>query len=393
MSNRIESLDSLRWIASMIVVIFHCLLSFNLFYDAYYTHEFNNKFIEFLTTSPLHTVWAGNEAVLLFFVLSGFVLSIPFFNGRQLNYPSYAIRRFFRIYIPYIVIMMVSVLLVMLFHEYKSVDSLSSSYENRWDHAVSLQAIVSYVLMRSYDITNVNGVVWTLFHEMKISLIFPLFIIILRRYNFIKGVLYALVLNTLLYFLLAGIVDLAGNNIFSSLINSFKGSLYYVIFFIFGAVLAKYKDKFNFLKMYSSVKKGMILIISLILINTKWLSVYIGIDNTKITDTISLLGILILFVMVLNSTKLNNFLTNKTLLWLGRISFSLYLIHIPVLMMTTIFLGKLIPIELAFILVPIICLPIAHFTYRFIEVPANNIGKRLAKLSQGVLTVKENNSV
>lgn len=376
----------------MAVVIFHCLLSFNLFYKANYYNEFSNRLIEFFTVSPLHTVWAGNEGVLLFFVLSGFVLSISSFNGGKINYPSYVVKRFFRIYIPYIVIMMISVVLVTLFYEYKITKGLSISYENRWDHNVSFQAIISYFIMRAYDITNVNGVVWTLFHEMKISLILPFYIILVKRFNFLKGIFFALVSNVVLYFLLDGVVYTMGDNIISSVFNSFKGSLYYAIFFIFGVSLAKYKDRFSFLKSYSYGKKVVLLCLSLILINSKWMTVYLNVENTKITDLISLSGILLLFVLVLNSNKMDKFLTKKPLLWLGKVSFSLYLIHIPIMMMTTIFLGKIIPIEMAFILVPIICLPIAHFVYKYLEMPANIIGKKLAKTTNSILKIVSNKS-
>lgn len=347
--------------------------------------------MELFVVTPLHTIWAGREAVLLFFVLSGFVLSIPFFNGRKLNYTSYVIRRFFRIYIPYIVIMMTSVLLVMLFHEYKNAEGLSSAYANRWDHEVSFQAIASYILMRTYDITNVNGVVWTLFHEMKISLIFPVFVFIILKFRFFKGLICALGLNVLLYLSLEVIVNTAGDNLISSIINSFKGSLYYGTFFIFGAVLAKYKGKLEFIKVFSAKKKAALLCLSLVLINSKWASVYLNAGEIA-TDMICLLGILTLFALVINSVRISDILTNKPLLWLGKVSFSLYLIHIPVLMMTTIFLGKVVPIVIAFIFVPVICLPIAHFTYRFLELPANNIGKRLAKMSEKILIFRGSKS-
>ena len=44
----------------------------------------------------------GPEAVILFFVLSGFVLSLPAVNGRPQTYPTFITRRIFRIYVPYL---------------------------------------------------------------------------------------------------------------------------------------------------------------------------------------------------------------------------------------------------------------------------------------------------
>lgn len=78
MKQRFEELDSLRGIAAMSVLVFHCLISFPLFYNANYSQQFSNKLVEFFTSTPLKLLWSGNEPVLLFFVLSGFVLALPF---------------------------------------------------------------------------------------------------------------------------------------------------------------------------------------------------------------------------------------------------------------------------------------------------------------------------
>ncbi|KRF60825.1 hypothetical protein ASG99_07765 [Bacillus sp. Soil768D1] len=380
MNNRIDSLDSLRGIAAMIVVIFHCLLSFTIIYEANYLNNFDNEFLKYFTISPLHTIWAGKEAVLLFFVLSGFVLAIPYYTGRNQPYSSYIVRRFFRIYIPYIVVMMLSVILFFLFADYKNVSGLSNTYENRWNHDVTLKALVSYFLMLDYDTANVNGVVWTLFHEMRISFIFPLFVAIILRFKLIKALVFSLGLNVLLFISLGVLATFMGDNIFTSIIPSFKSSVYYCTFFIFGAVLSRYRSNLTKLNSLFPAFKLVLFILSLILINCRWVAVLFSINNDKVADIVSVTGILLLFAVVLTSNLCKEILTKKPLLWLGKVSFSLYLIHIPVLMMTTIFLSKLIPIELAFVLVPLICLPIAHLTYNYIEVPANLLGKRVAKL-------------
>ncbi|PGK22483.1 hypothetical protein CN902_26640 [Priestia megaterium] len=130
-NGRIDSLISIRGIASLVVAIFHCLLSFMFFYKANYFNEFSNDTIALFTLSPLHTIWAGKEAVFLFFILSGFVLSIPFYKGEAPKYRVYIVRRFFRIYIPHIVIIATSVFLVIFFLNYKNVHGLSSTYNNR----------------------------------------------------------------------------------------------------------------------------------------------------------------------------------------------------------------------------------------------------------------------
>ncbi|MDQ0113610.1 acyltransferase family protein [Paenibacillus harenae] len=378
-NNRIKSLDSLRGIASMIVVIFHCLIAFTIFEQANF-NRFANDFLKYFTITPLHTLWAGREAVLLFFVLSGFVLAIPFFEGKTQSYGAYAIRRFCRIYIPYIVLMLASALLLTFFLEYKDIQGLSGSYDNRWNHPVTLKAIIAYFLMENHDTTNVNGVVWTLFHEMRISLILPLFLLIIRRFNLIGAAILSLGLNFLIYFALDSWAAMLDEGRLLIMVKAVRWSMYYCTCFILGALLSKYRNKLPKLKIaYTAV----LVAVSLVLINCRWMVVLFQVKDQRITDVITIAGILLLFAAVLSSDRLNSFLSLKPFTWLGQISFSLYLVHIPVMMIITIFLGKIIPIEAAFLLVPLASLPVAHFTYKYVELPSNKLGRSIANAIEG----------
>lgn len=64
MNNRFNEFDSLRGLAAVSVVLCHLLPLGN------YT------LINTLDKTPFHLLWAGHEAVILFFILSGFVLSL-----------------------------------------------------------------------------------------------------------------------------------------------------------------------------------------------------------------------------------------------------------------------------------------------------------------------------
>ncbi len=246
-SNRIESLDSLRGVSALIVVIFHCLIAFVLFADALNFH-FANDFIEFLTLSPLKIFWSGNEAVLLFFVLSGFVLFLPVMNNKQQRYSVYITKRFFRIYIPYIVLMAVSTILAILFMDYKDNTGLSLHYVNRWDHEVTLSAIIAYIFMINYELTNVNGVVWSLIHEMRISIIFPFVAYIIFKFNFLKSIVITYLGWAIVYYSINYInatVDFGKYEIITANIGQ---TVWYSIFFFAGSFLAKYMHLFSFIK-------------------------------------------------------------------------------------------------------------------------------------------------
>lgn len=86
--SRYLQIDGIRGLAALTVVISHFTLLTPLLG---------------LRHTPLRLVSGGHEAVILFFVLSGFVLSLQFESGRTFTYGEYAIRRICRIFIPYIV--------------------------------------------------------------------------------------------------------------------------------------------------------------------------------------------------------------------------------------------------------------------------------------------------
>ncbi|MDF2607280.1 MAG: acyltransferase 3 [Bacillales bacterium] len=383
-SERINSLDSLRGIASMVVVIFHCLISFPIFYYANFKGEYSNKFIEFLTISPFKSFWAGNEAVLLFFILSGFVLSLPFLNNSTPSYFGYIIKRYFRIYIPYIIIIFMSIILMSLFGKYTNIDSMSDSYNGRWNQPVTIKAILGYLIMFNLDKSNVNAVVWSLFHEMRISIFFPLLMVILIKYDWKKALAIALGLNIIILYMF-GFLSNVSNNVISGLGFSFRETMYYTTFFILGASFAKYR---NFiLSMFYPLKylqKFFIFVLSIFLINNRWINLIYNIDSVALRDLLAAFGILLLFSLVLSSKKIESMLSGKILLFLGKISYSLYLIHIPILMIVTQHLSSYIPLTTTFILVPFISVPVAYLSYKYIEVPSINLGKKVLYYLHGL---------
>src|SRR5271156_5769076 len=103
---RIAALDSVRGIAAFIVVIHHCFLTRAVYSDFFFTQwktPANGLVSWIFLYTPARIVWAGYEAVTLFYVLSGLVLALPWVEERPPEYRKYAIRRMCRLYIPYVV--------------------------------------------------------------------------------------------------------------------------------------------------------------------------------------------------------------------------------------------------------------------------------------------------
>ncbi|WP_189012253.1 acyltransferase family protein [Paenibacillus marchantiophytorum] len=70
MNKRYEELDSLRGLAALCVVFFHL----------YQVIPINKLFKVIFEYSPLRLFISGGESVVMFFVLSGFVLALPYFD-------------------------------------------------------------------------------------------------------------------------------------------------------------------------------------------------------------------------------------------------------------------------------------------------------------------------
>ncbi len=97
---RVTSLDGLRGWAALIVVIYHGATSALPWYDPSGAQRWPAGSPRWwLVQTPLHIVWAGPEMVVVFFVLSGYVLTLPAL-ARSVNWLRYYPRRFVRLYLP-----------------------------------------------------------------------------------------------------------------------------------------------------------------------------------------------------------------------------------------------------------------------------------------------------
>ncbi|WP_337018800.1 acyltransferase [Oceanobacillus massiliensis] len=394
MSRRYEELDSLRGIAATSVVIHHCLITFSVFFAAYLHKDGSDEgWMNTIANTPLHIFWAGHEAVILFFVLSGFVLTLAL--SKKTNYTSYAIGRICRIYIPYILIIYLSILLLNVFVNNDYPD-LSSWFNGMWAKELAFRDIVSYIFMFGHGSHNINTVTWSLVHEMRISLVFPLIVWIIYKLNWkaslLGGIAFCLFMSQFLAWL-PGHLELSGMKDY--LIKSFGNTFHYCSFFIMGAVLAKYRDKFgNVIRQLGISIKLMLAGLFVFLYTIEWWVPAFGelkrhasnMEKTTFTIVIDLLigaSIIILFLLVMNTNSLSDFLQKKPLVFLGKISYSLYLIH-PVVLLTSVnVLHGFLPLTLIVASVPFTSIGMAAVMYYMVEKPAIKIGKRLSFAASG----------
>ena len=234
---RMEVLDSIRGIAAFSVVLHHCFLVLPVFYLSTNYMDNNNQFASNVIHSPLHIFFAGNEAVMLFFILSGFVLALPFLHKQPFSYLPYLLKRFIRIYIQYIISIILSLLL------YNSIERsgnhlYSNWFNEMWIDTLTVRHLFSYVFMTGYDTHSLNTVTWSLIYEMRVSLFFPLLMFFVVKINWKKILIGSFSVLWGGWVICNVMVKISNVEFFYSL----GSTLYFTPFFLLGALLAKHRE-------------------------------------------------------------------------------------------------------------------------------------------------------
>ncbi|MFZ0304868.1 MAG: acyltransferase [Terracidiphilus sp.] len=369
-SRRLYQLDSLRGIAALCVVLHHL---FWLWKD------------EVLSKSPasfrglidllLQPISAGHEAVILFFILSGLVLSIPAQVGKPQTYPVFLTRRIFRIYFPYLVAVMLAVIGNSLLCG--SV-TISPWFQKFWLTPVHRSDVLQHIaFLGSFNTDQFDPPVWSLVHEMRISLVFP----------FLCWV--ALAIKPARLLLISFFISVAC--IFYAVrfpqYYSYLCSLHYIAFFVTGICIFYYSRQIgeHFVR-WSRDSKYLLLGVAVLIYSypgklltiDKTLAQHI--DPQLAVDWTTAIGASLFIVISLNSIRAGKILLSKPALWLGEMSYSLYLIHFVVLLVLVHLLYGKLNITLLLFICLIASLAVARVFFVAVERPCMNLGRRLSKL-------------
>jgi len=176
--HRIDFLDSIRGLAASSVVAAHYVGIYGL-----------PRWQYALTFTPLHILWDGYAAVSLFFVLSGFVLSIRHFRTtaqpdlRTFQIKSYAIARIFRIWLPYLVVLAISALAwrfnALAFNT--SPQATGEFPHALWQVRPTLAGVLRQANLMSWNPLDLVPQAWTLAVELIISLCVPFGVLLASR--------------------------------------------------------------------------------------------------------------------------------------------------------------------------------------------------------------------
>jgi len=260
---RIKALDSLRGLAASQVLLCHSLIVFQIFLSASSYNPVANPFVKWMVYSPLHLLWAGGPAVIFFFMLSGFVLTLPYAQKQDLPYGVYLVRRLCRVYLPYLALICLSVFFLKLNFCHKFIPNTGLWINTIWSIPVSDTQIIRVLFMVGSPFAyNIAPTTWSLVYEMRISVIFPVIALLVLAWDWQKGIALGLAL--------AGIgVGLAYFSIWSFL--NLNLTVFYASFFVFGALLAKHRlEVVRWIKKRSRAQIGFLLLGGLFFYSWDW---------------------------------------------------------------------------------------------------------------------------
>ncbi len=283
---------------------------------------------------------------MLFFVLSGFVLAMPWIRGKPISSTKFLVRRVFRLWPPVIAAVAVGAIVVLVIGR----DPLAAATVAR-----------CVTLIGPYGgCPELVPPLWSLAYEARISLLFPLLAVATiqaPRAMFLLALLWGIPLDVAFWqYGLPGTVDALG------WIASIVATLHYAALFVFGILLALYIDLARGkIRTAGTWVRGITTAAAVIFLASPF-------DMAEGAGAVLLIGLVIDARWILW----------PPIRWLGRVSFSLYLVHWPVLTFAVWLCGTSLP---ALALGAIASGAAAEIMYRLVEWPSMSWTKSGGPLS------------
>ncbi len=345
--NRLSYLDSSRGLASLAVLLAHFQLTV--------LPQFNDSWIQ---KTPLKLLFDGEAAVLYFFILSGYVLTMSIKkveNPNILFYAKFILKRIFRIYPAFIFTLFASFLLLK-FIPCQTDGWLSRYWTTLPDSTALIKQALLIVRLPNDPLQRILPHDWTLSIEMAVSILLPFLAIASKKSPWI-----------ILLFSYSAIKFLH--------LDPFVWDFSLGIFI---AQLSIEKDR-----QIDRKWKFPLILIGVFLLFFSYLFPEIMQVADKVLIHNKSWGLTILLYLLLSTESYKNLLSFPPLTFLGKISYSFYLLHLIILYyLNAVFTGLNAVLFLAIYLSVTILL--ASITYYLIEKPFISFGKQYFTKSSNV---------
>lgn len=365
MNDKLNFIDALRGYAILGVLLTHSTQSLT---------DLPNIFYNFGVQ--------GSRGVQLFFIVSSFTL---FYSLSKINYErirdtkDFFIRRFFRIAPTYYT----AALFYYLFYTLLEPQSIYS--QSGYSLEVIITTFTFTTLLSPNWLLSVVPGGWSISAEMLFYLFVPLFFVVVKN---LKQSLMLVVVSILISYISAYyIINFTS---FENLGDIRSGYMFYSfpnqlpIFCLGICLYFLLKNKIS-ISDKTSKHSNLAVIISLVLLLL--LSINGGIGGPYFPSHL-IYGLLFVLLAYGLGTNSNNILINKFSIFIGQISFSMYIIHFFVVDLVskyiTVNLQEFMHSEIILIIVFLITLtvsvPLAYLSYKYIELPGIRLGKRISSI-------------
>lgn len=309
--SRLSSLDGLRGLAALAVVVYHCTKIVEPTLSGTAATVYRG-----VADSPVKVVFAGTEAVLVFFALSGLVVALPALRP-GFSWRAYVGARLVRLYLPVWAALLLAAALIALVPRDPAAVTAGSWLQTASAHTVSAPSLATEATL-AQPVYKIDNVLWSLRWELLFSLLLPLFVVVAR----LAG------RRAVLAVLLCVAASVAGR-------LTDIDALVYLPVFLAGTVIASRLDD---LRSWSA-RRGRAFWLaagtaSAALLIAGWLARPIiepGTPSGRMLWGLAAAGAVGLMVTAVGSPDAARLLTRRVPRWLGRTSFSLYLVHVPIL--------------------------------------------------------------
>jgi len=380
MKDKLGFLEGIRGWAALIVVAHHFVL---LFYpalcsgDLIQVHVSSGNLEHFIAKSPLNILYSGNFAVCIFFVLSGFVLSYKYFKTDNASIlVEYSLKRYFRL-LPPVLLSVIIGYLVLKFpcYDLNAVNAVTKS----GDWLTQMNSTTPSIMGAMYNAfidSFINGVntyspvLWTMNIELLGSLL--LFAVLYVAHFFEQKASILCIVMIVLVF----------------------GQLYYYSAFLAGSLLCLHYTKQNAINNAKRWWGSILLLAGGIYFGSypaawKYVneSIYapVTFKSIDLYSFYHVLGSALIILAVLKMNWAMRLLSGRIAAFLGKISFSVYLVHLFIIMCLTtnlfLYFQPSMTYKLAVIYSILISLPVIFATswliYKCVDLPAVNLSGKM----------------
>lgn len=373
---RLEWVEVLRGGASLAVVLFHSMIVLWVGLTAFHgsgSHGNFDRLAAYLSW-PAHYGYVG---VMLFFVLSGFVIHLPYAGGeRPLGIRAFYVRRFVRLYPPYAAALALSILVASHVHVDRHATLDASTLVRSFVFLQNYPHLGGKVAELAWLQPAGNIALWSLPVEFELYLVYPIVLHLTRRFGL--SIALASIAGVSLVATFADIFIARPSGQTANVANYLPTFLHYWIVWFAGAWLA---ERFAL----GAAPRW----------NVAWTVVFVASTALAIVDRQRLLPfdvgdfvIALVFVSAIvwilsNEAHSRRFARLGPLAKIGDFSYSLYLIHMPILLIILALWERTHPIRptnyLASVVAVVLIIPIAFGFWYLFEKPSIALAKRLSR--------------